>query len=71
MVKYNMPVGAQTAVSIIYRLDSQNSILGRGQKIFLFSTAPRLALGPTPPLIQWVLQVFSLFHTSLLMTRPL
>jgi hypothetical protein len=68
MVKYNMPVEMQTAVSITYRLDSQGSIPGRAQKMFLFLTAYRLALGP---LIQWVLGVLSLFHTSLLMTRHL
>jgi hypothetical protein len=36
-----------------YRLDDLGSILGKG-KIFLFSTAPRAALGPTKPPIQSV-----------------
>jgi hypothetical protein len=36
-----------------YGLNSRASIPGKG-KIFLFSTASRLALGPTQPPIQWV-----------------
>jgi hypothetical protein len=31
----------------------------QGQEIFLFSTAPRPALGPTQPPIQWVPGAFS------------
>jgi hypothetical protein len=67
-----MSVGAQIAVSIStgYRLDCQDLITGRGQKILLFSTASKPALGPTLPLIQWLLGVLSVFHTSLLMTWP-
>jgi hypothetical protein len=36
-----------------YVLDGQDLIPGRG-KMFLFSIASRLALGPTQPLIQWI-----------------
>jgi hypothetical protein len=42
-------VGLATA----YLLDGPGSILGK-DKIFLFSTASRPAVGPTQPPIQWV-----------------
>jgi hypothetical protein len=40
-----------------YRLESQDSILGR-DKIFLFSITSRPALGPTQSPSQWVLVAF-------------
>jgi hypothetical protein len=50
-----------SSVSIVtgYGLDGWHSIPSRG-KIFLFSTASRLALGPTQSPIKWVLRNFSL-----------
>jgi hypothetical protein len=41
-----------------YGLDGRGSIPGKG-KIFLFFTAPRPALGPTQPHIQWVPRAIS------------
>jgi hypothetical protein len=35
-------------------VEDWGSILGRGQKFFLFATVSRLALGPIEPPIQWV-----------------
>jgi hypothetical protein len=32
---------------------------GGGLRVFLFSTASRLALGPTQPPIQWILEALS------------
>jgi hypothetical protein len=37
-----------------YRLNGWGSVPGRGQEIFLFSTASRLAYGPTQPVVHWV-----------------
>jgi hypothetical protein len=42
-----------------YGLDGQGSISGK-EKIFLFCTASRLALGLTQPPIQWMPGVLSL-----------
>jgi hypothetical protein len=49
MLRTDSSVGIATGCG----LESRGSIPGRG-KIFLISTASRLALGPTQPPIQWV-----------------
>jgi hypothetical protein len=45
---------SSVGIAMSYGLDVQSSIPGRED--FLFSTATRPALGPTQPLIQWVLE---------------
>jgi hypothetical protein len=45
---------AQSVQPLVYRLDDQVSIPGRGRDFFLFATTSRPVLGPTQPTIQWV-----------------
>jgi len=46
-----------SSVSIVYGLDDRDSIPGKGNDgILPFATASRLALGPTQPPVQWVLE---------------
>jgi hypothetical protein len=55
---------SHSVVSIAARLHTgqpwNHSLILEGAKIFLFSTASRLALGPTQPSIHWVLEAHSL-----------
>jgi hypothetical protein len=52
---------AQSAYRLVHGLDDGGSIPGRGNdRIFLFATASRPALGPTQPPIQWLPGALSL-----------
>jgi hypothetical protein len=41
-------------MALSYRLDDREFVSRQGLGMFLFTTASRLALGPTQPPIQWV-----------------
>jgi hypothetical protein len=49
-----------SGIALDYRLDERGFETRQGLGIFLFTTASRPVLGPTPPLIQWVAEVLSL-----------
>jgi hypothetical protein len=59
----SMSRDSSVGIALGYGLDDRG-VLGfdslRGLGIFLFTTGSRTALGPTQPLIQWVLGVLSL-----------
>jgi hypothetical protein len=51
---YYIITSSSVGIAMGYGIDGWGSIPGRGNRLFLFSTASKRALGYTQPPVQWV-----------------